>query len=144
MKLLDVERGPYGGTRIDVSTLDVGTTFYVCNGAWNGEIVEENGVKKLSIEGDLRDLPSSYFLDISDIRTKDAPDSPAPLEVKILVSRLVNLFFNYEMEAFSELLSKVYRDYDPIDADQVAVTTNMYIQRTIRERAELSLASKEA
>lgn len=36
----------YGGVLTELSTLTAGTTFFVCNGSWEGEIVLlENGVK---------------------------------------------------------------------------------------------------
>lgn len=34
----------YGGVLTDISTLPVGTTFFVCNGAWYGRIVDVDGV----------------------------------------------------------------------------------------------------
>ncbi|MDX5853563.1 hypothetical protein [Bacillus cereus group sp. BfR-BA-01363] len=47
-----VEEGPYGGTPTIMSTLPVGTKFHVCNGHWNGEIVEKNGMKYILISED--------------------------------------------------------------------------------------------
>lgn len=51
-----------------MSTLDVGTRFYVNNGAWDGEIIEIDGVKHIDIAG-LRTLDLSkhtdYKLDIT-------------------------------------------------------------------------------
>ncbi|MCU5282349.1 hypothetical protein OCA22_28780 [Bacillus cereus] len=47
-----IEEGPYGGTPTIMSTLPVGTKFHVCNGHWNGEIVEKVGVKYILISGD--------------------------------------------------------------------------------------------
>ncbi|MCZ4246969.1 hypothetical protein BXO87_02390 [Bacillus sp. GZB] len=41
----------YGGTLTKISTLEVGTKFYVVNGAWDGEIVEKDGIKQLRIAG---------------------------------------------------------------------------------------------
>ena len=35
----------YGGVLTDISTLPVGTTFYVKNGAWYGKIVDLDGTK---------------------------------------------------------------------------------------------------
>lgn len=36
----------YGGVLTELSTLAAGTTFFVCNGGWEGEIaLLENGVK---------------------------------------------------------------------------------------------------
>lgn len=36
----------YGGVLTELSTLTTGTTFFVCNGCWEGEItLLENGVK---------------------------------------------------------------------------------------------------
>ena len=39
----------YGGTLTDVSTLPVGTTFYVQNGGWHGQVVEQNGVTGIAV-----------------------------------------------------------------------------------------------
>ncbi|AMW62576.1 hypothetical protein BI001_gp180 [Bacillus phage Zuko] len=43
------EYNPYGGTKTVISSLPVGTKFYVCNGAWRGSIVMKDGVKQLQI-----------------------------------------------------------------------------------------------
>lgn len=63
------EKPSYGGTRTVMSTLPVGTKFYVHNGAWNGEIIDVNNQKKLLIEGDdmknARDIVDGHTLDIS-------------------------------------------------------------------------------
>lgn len=60
----------YEGTKTIMSDLAVGTKFYVYNGAWNGEIVEESGVKMVlagGIGGNLISLDESpdYTLFIS-------------------------------------------------------------------------------
>lgn len=59
----------HGGTRTVLSTLPVGTKFYVHNGAWNGEIIDVNNQKKLLIEGDnmknARNIVDGQTLDIS-------------------------------------------------------------------------------
>ncbi|PFF46175.1 MULTISPECIES: hypothetical protein [Bacillus cereus group] len=47
-----IEEGPYGGTPTIMSTLPVGTKFHVCNGHWNGEIGEENGMKYVFCHGE--------------------------------------------------------------------------------------------
>ncbi|WP_144536502.1 hypothetical protein [Bacillus thuringiensis] len=47
-----VKEGPYGGTPTIMSTLPVGTKFHVCNGHWNGEIVEQNGTKYVFCHGE--------------------------------------------------------------------------------------------
>lgn len=39
----------YGGTLAYYRDLPVGTKFYVCNGAWNGEIKEIEGVNKVYV-----------------------------------------------------------------------------------------------
>ncbi len=39
----------YGGNLVYYKDLEIGTKFYVCNGAWDGQIIEENGVKKLKV-----------------------------------------------------------------------------------------------
>jgi hypothetical protein len=59
--------GRYGGTTTIIKTLDVGTKFYVNNGAWNGEIVLKDGVKCILIEGD--DMENA--MPIIDDRTLD-------------------------------------------------------------------------
>lgn len=39
----------YGGTLTYYKDLDIGTKFFVSNGAWDGQIIEENGIKKLKV-----------------------------------------------------------------------------------------------
>ena len=39
----------YGGFLTYYKDLEIGTKFYVCSGAWNGEIIEDNGIKKLKV-----------------------------------------------------------------------------------------------
>ncbi|MFH7816970.1 hypothetical protein ACG2K5_18155 [Bacillus subtilis] len=46
----------YGGTLTKISTLEVGTKFHVVNGAWDGEVVEKDGIKQL-IVGRGRTIP---------------------------------------------------------------------------------------
>ncbi|WP_099301961.1 hypothetical protein [Bacillus sp. Marseille-P3800] len=63
-----METGKYGGVTTDVSTLPVGTNFYVCNGAWDGVITMIDGVKHLTIKGG-KSMPltkenAKYELDI--------------------------------------------------------------------------------
>ena len=43
MENLGKQDPEYGGVLTDASTLPVGTTFYVRNGAWYGRIVEAGG-----------------------------------------------------------------------------------------------------
>jgi len=38
------------GTPTDLLSLDVGTAFYVVNGAWYGEIVEKDGCKAVYVQ----------------------------------------------------------------------------------------------
>lgn len=40
------------GTTTDIYLLPVGTKFHVINGAWDGEVIEENGKKMIWIERD--------------------------------------------------------------------------------------------
>lgn len=74
----------YGGILTDVSTLPVGTTFFVCNGCWWGEIVEmDNGAKGIGLPtptGNLRFLrvipidpanSPANILALSDIKTPE-------------------------------------------------------------------------
>lgn len=61
--------GQYGGTTTVMSALPVGTSFYVCNGAWDGMITEKDGVKHLKIIGG-KEFPltgerASHTLDIN-------------------------------------------------------------------------------
>ncbi|WP_310877067.1 hypothetical protein [Priestia megaterium] len=42
----------YGGTPTLMNTLEVGTKFHVCNGNWDGEIVEIDGEKYVKIDED--------------------------------------------------------------------------------------------
>lgn len=58
--------GQYGGTTTIMSTLEVGTKFYVCNGGWEGEIVSIGGVKHIRIDDDRNvKLDDKYSLDIN-------------------------------------------------------------------------------
>lgn len=50
-KSYDSQGGCYGVTT-DIYLLPIGTEFYVINGAWNGEIIEEDGKKMMWIEED--------------------------------------------------------------------------------------------
>lgn len=43
-------QGSYYGMTTDIYMLPVGTKFSVINGAWYGEIVEQDGIKYMSIE----------------------------------------------------------------------------------------------
>ncbi|MFJ8528549.1 hypothetical protein [Bacillus sp. NPDC094106] len=62
------EEGPYGGTPTLMDSLPIGTKFHVCNGHWDGEIVERNGTKYVFISEDnminLSKCPD-YKLDIN-------------------------------------------------------------------------------
>lgn len=54
----------YGGKFTILNTLEVGTKFHVCNGAWDGEIVEKDGGKWLLVKGDKEPkfkLEGSYY-----------------------------------------------------------------------------------
>lgn len=59
--------GNYGRMKTYMSTLAAGTKFYVYNGHWDGEIVEINGTKYISIGGEnsinLSEYPN-YTLEI--------------------------------------------------------------------------------
>jgi len=48
------EGSRYGGVKTIMRTLPVGTKFYVHNGVWEGEVVEVNGEKGISIGGEFR------------------------------------------------------------------------------------------
>ncbi|MGX1195761.1 hypothetical protein [Metabacillus sp. SLBN-84] len=60
--------GHYGGTTTQISSLEVGTKFYVCNGAWDGEIILVDGIKRVLVEGDSIEnaitFPEGHTLDI--------------------------------------------------------------------------------
>jgi hypothetical protein len=57
----------YGGTTTNLNTLDVGTKFYVNNGAWDGTIVLKDGKKCVLVGED--DLENA--IEITDERTLD-------------------------------------------------------------------------
>ena len=42
----------YGGVLTDMSKLPIGTTSFVCNGCWNGEITLRDGKRCVKILGD--------------------------------------------------------------------------------------------
>lgn len=62
----------YGGTTTIMSTLPVGTSFYVCNGAWNGMITEKDGIKHIKIEESDKEKPikDDLTLDINIVKKK--------------------------------------------------------------------------
>jgi hypothetical protein len=64
----------YGGITTFVNNLDVGTKFYVCNGAWYGEIVLKDGKKFVLVEGDslenAMEVTNDNILDIKIIKSK--------------------------------------------------------------------------
>lgn len=37
----------YGGRLTYIKDIPIGAHFHVCNGNWNGEIIEEDGIKKM-------------------------------------------------------------------------------------------------
>lgn len=49
----------YHGTWTYMNTLPVGTKFFVCNGYWHGEIVEENGERQIHVF----DIDSTFKID---------------------------------------------------------------------------------
>lgn len=53
----------YGGRLTYLKDLEVGTTFYVENGNWGGEIIEVDGVKMCKIP-DIRTfvIPDNYYV----------------------------------------------------------------------------------
>lgn len=78
-----VEEGPYGGTPTIMSTLPVGTKFHVCNGHWNGEIVEENGMKYILISEDNLISLSEYPDYKADINIKSIYTNKEELDKEI-------------------------------------------------------------
>lgn len=50
------------GTTTDIYMLPIGTKFWVVNGAWSGEIVENNGVKSVLViaTGDIREIKEDF------------------------------------------------------------------------------------
>ena len=63
----------YGGILTDVSTLPVGTYFYVTNGCWRGRIVEQDGRPALRVDMtheviDFYPNPDQNILALTDIR----------------------------------------------------------------------------
>lgn len=77
--------GRYGGTTTVMNTLPVGTSFYVCNGAWDGMITEKDGVKHIKIGND-REFPISddYKLDI-EIKKKKYQIVYDRTEVRVMI-----------------------------------------------------------
>lgn len=66
-------RGQYGGIVTRMIDLPAGTKFHVCNGYWEGRIVEKNDTKYMVIEGDgqLHDIADDFTLDIKLTNSKD-------------------------------------------------------------------------
>lgn len=65
------DRGRYGGIVTHINTLPVGTEFHVANGAWDGTIVEIDGVKYLDIDGGSNvnlEKNKEVVLDIYDVK----------------------------------------------------------------------------
>lgn len=63
----------YGGVLTDMTTLPIGTKFFVCNGCWDGEIVELDGLKAIKPAGHLPvpmsiDNPDNNILSVSQVR----------------------------------------------------------------------------
>lgn len=50
----------YGGVLTDLAALPVGTTFYVRNGAWKGEIILRDGKKFVNAGGNICEIPPVY------------------------------------------------------------------------------------
>lgn len=63
----EVPMGRYGGITTLLKELEVGTKFYVHNGAWSGEIISLGGIKYVMIEGDKLE----NAIEISDDKTLD-------------------------------------------------------------------------
>lgn len=51
----------YGGEWVKINTLPVGTTFFVCNGHWNGQIVMHKGHKALKNAKGTYDLTNAEY-----------------------------------------------------------------------------------
>ena len=59
----------YGGTITDISALPVGTTFWVCNGCWYGEICQKGGKKTVQVFEDyeFRNRKGEHPLECGDV-----------------------------------------------------------------------------
>lgn len=49
----------YGGVITDISTLPAGTTFFVTNGCWKGQIVEKNGALHVMVMNDPHEISAN-------------------------------------------------------------------------------------
>ncbi len=68
------------GDYTQLIALPVGARFYVTNGAWDGEIVDNNGVKSVEVEGDrIYALTESDYLVISIQKDTDIESDEIPL-----------------------------------------------------------------
>ena len=105
----------YGGTLTYYKDLEVGTEFYVCNGAWNGKIIEVDGVKKLYVEETekVHDITDARYdwLSISEPKEK-YPETPEHNSVRdeSKGEAMFSEFYDYLNEIYSDIDYAIYSE----------------------------------